>query len=181
MPSAVTMYQYHAWANQTLLNRISELPSEVYTQEVKSIFPTVAKGMAHIYAVDYTWLEILNGVPMPEALITCRPLEEEAEQLSIQELSERFRLLSERYEAFFRKETDLERTVLLDNPYVTVRETSLAEMVLQVVNHATYHRGNVSAMLRQMGHASTMTEYALFWYMGGAQDTGQAAPAGRAQ
>ena len=35
-------------------------------------------------------------------------------------------------------------------------------MVLQVVNHATYHRGNITAMLRQMGHASVMTEYALY-------------------
>ncbi|MGA3513472.1 DinB family protein, partial [Lactiplantibacillus plantarum] len=27
-----------------------------------------------------------------------------------------------------------------------------------------YHRGNISAMLRQIGHASVMTEFALFWY-----------------
>ncbi|WP_166239478.1 DinB family protein [Paenibacillus turpanensis] len=164
MPSPVTMYEYHAWANQTLLGRIRELPADVYTQEVKSIFPTVATVISHMYATDSTWLEIMEGVPMPEALVHGRSLEEEAGRLSLQELTERFNHLSKRYQDFFRRETDLERLLLLDNPYTFVRETSLAEIVQQVVNHGTYHRGNVSAMLRQMGHASTMTEYALFWY-----------------
>ncbi|PEN12997.1 damage-inducible protein DinB, partial [Bacillus wiedmannii] len=26
------------------------------------------------------------------------------------------------------------------------------------------HRGNVSTMLRQLGHASTMNDYSLYWY-----------------
>lgn len=52
----------------------------------------------------------------------------------------------------------------LDNPYAGIRDTSYAEIILQIVNHGTYHRGNITAMLRQMGHASTMTEYALYWY-----------------
>ncbi|MDF2647517.1 MAG: dinB [Paenibacillus sp.] len=58
----------------------------------------------------------------------------------------------------------MEKRIMLDNPYTRLRDTSLSEMVLQVVNHGTYHRGNITAMLRQMGHASVMTEYALFWY-----------------
>ena len=74
--------------------------------------------------------------------------------------------LSVRFKAFLKDQSDLEKKITLDNPYAGVRETSLAEMVLQVVNHATYHRGNVTAMLRQMGYASVMTEYALFWYAG---------------
>nr|WP_268808308.1 DinB family protein [Paenibacillus tyrfis] len=74
------------------------------------------------------------------------------------------RTSSERYRAFFRQQADLEKAIVLDNPYAGIRETRLSEIVMQVVNHGTYHRGNISAMLRQMGYASVMTEYALFWY-----------------
>jgi uncharacterized damage-inducible protein DinB len=59
---------------------------------------------------------------------------------------------------------DLEKRIELDNPYAGLRETSLAEIVLHVVNHGTYHRGNISAMLHQQGDASVMTDYAFYWY-----------------
>ncbi len=31
-----------------------------------------------------------------------------------------------------------------------------------VVNHGTYHRGNVTAMLRQQGYAGVATDYLFF-------------------
>nr|WP_305586406.1 DinB family protein [Fictibacillus sp. WQ 8-8] len=37
-------------------------------------------------------------------------------------------------------------------------------MVLHVVNHGTYHRGNISAMLHQLGDSSVMNDYAFYWY-----------------
>lgn len=61
-------------------------------------------------------------------------------------------------------QSDLEQTILLDNPFAGIRQTRLSEIVLQVANHGSYHRGNVSTMLRQVGYASTMNDYSLFWY-----------------
>jgi uncharacterized damage-inducible protein DinB len=58
---------------------------------------------------------------------------------------------------------------LLDNPFAGIRQTRLSEIVLQVTNHGTYHRGNISTMLRQLGHASAMNDYALFWYQEAAE------------
>lgn len=45
--------------------------------------------------------------------------------------------------------------------------TSAAELVPHVVNHGTYHRGNITAMLRQMGYASTSTDYGLYLFLKG--------------
>lgn len=164
MSNAVTMYEYHVWANQRMLNLLKELPQDVYKQEIVSIFPSVSKAMAHIYTVDSSWLEIASGTEMKDAMKLTEQVTEEAERQSIEGLEAMFAALSERYRAFFRQQADLEKTIVLDNPYAGIRETRLSEIVMQVVNHGTYHRGNISAMLRQMGHASVMTEYALFWY-----------------
>jgi uncharacterized damage-inducible protein DinB len=38
-------------------------------------------------------------------------------------------------------------------------------MILHVVNHGTYHRGNITAMLRQMGYASVPTDYGIYLYI----------------
>lgn len=51
----------------------------------------------------------------------------------------------------------------MDNPYAGILNTRYSEFI-QVVNHGTYHRGNLSAMLRQIGHSSVMREYGLFMY-----------------
>lgn len=159
----VTMYDYHTWANQTILGRIKELPPAVLSQEVNSSFPTVAHALSHLYAVDTMWYDVLTGTGMPEALQASMPLN--ARILStVDEYADSFRQLSERMDAWLRSESDLERTILLDNPFAGIRQTRLSEIVLHLVNHGTYHRGNVSTMLRQMGHASVMQDYALFWY-----------------
>lgn len=157
------MYNYHTWANQTILQRIKELPSSVLSQEVNSSFPAVANALSHIYAVDKMWYLVLTGTAMREALQACMPLNERILQ-SVEDYAKSFDELAEQYRKWLRSEADLEQTLLLDNPYAGIRQTSLAEIVLHLVNHGTYHRGNISAMLRQLGHASVMNDYAFYWY-----------------
>ncbi|TDF93732.1 DinB family protein [Paenibacillus piri] len=164
--TAVNMHDYHVWANQTMFGRLKELP-EVYNQEVQSVFPTVSKVMAHIYLTDLCWFDILSGASMAEALsVGHGPLKEQTESKSIGELEALYAQLAEKYRAYFSQQPDLEQTLTLDNPYAGIRDTSVTEIILQVVNHGTYHRGNITAMLRQMGHASVMTELGLFWHVG---------------
>ncbi|MCM3785157.1 DinB family protein [Neobacillus mesonae] len=164
------MFQYHIWANQTILGRIKELPSSVLSQEVNSSFPTVAHALSHIYAVDKMWYLVLTGTDMREALQASIPLNESV-LLSADEYTHRFDQLSEQYREWFQSHPDLEQTILLDNPFAGIRQTRLSEIVLHAANHGTYHRGNISTMLRQLGHASTMNDYSLFWYQVPAEST----------
>ncbi|MFX3673343.1 MAG: DinB family protein [Paenisporosarcina sp.] len=46
---AIKMYDYHVWANQTLFRRLSELPNDVYHQEIHSVFPSISKVVSHMY------------------------------------------------------------------------------------------------------------------------------------
>ncbi|MNC28759.1 DinB family protein [compost metagenome] len=157
------MFNYHTWANQTILGRIKELPSLVLSQEVGSSFPAIANALSHIYAVDKMWYLVLTGTGMTEALQATFALNGTILN-SVDEYTDVFTRLSEQYREWFSSQTDLEQTIQLDNPYIGVRQTSLTEIVLQVVNHGTYHRGNITTMLRQLGHASTMTDFILFLY-----------------
>jgi uncharacterized damage-inducible protein DinB len=157
------MFNYHTWANQTILGRIKELPSSVLSQEAGSSFIDIAHALSHIYAVDTMWYLVLTGTGMPEALQETYPLNG-AILNSVDEYAGVFARLAEQYREWFSSQADLEQTLQLDNPYIGVRETSLAEIVLHLVNHGTYHRGNITTMLRQLGYASTMTDLILFLY-----------------
>lgn len=160
---AAEMYNYHTWANGTILGRIKELPASVLSQEVNSSFPTIAHALSHIYAVDTMWYRVVSGIGMPEALEACIPLNGTILS-SVDEYSSVFDQLTAQFKEWFRNQADLEQRIPLDNPFAGLRETRYAEIVLHMVNHGTYHRGNVSTMLRQLGHASTMNDYSLFWY-----------------
>ena len=157
------MFNYHTWANQTILGRIKELPSSVLSEELNSSFPTIAHALSHIYAVDQMWYLILSGMEMREALQECMPLNGKTLP-TVEEYINSFAELTERYNEWIQRQTDLEQIIQLDNPYAGICETTLSKMLLHVVNHGTYHRGNISTMLRQMGHASTMNDYCLYWY-----------------
>lgn len=74
--------------------------------------------------------------------------------------------LSQRYKEHLNQQEDIEKLMILDIPWEGKRETSLSEMIMHVVTHATYHRGNITSMLRQMGHASVTTDFTRYWYAG---------------
>ncbi|GLX70402.1 DinB family protein [Paenibacillus glycanilyticus] len=160
----VEMYQYHRWANEKIIGRIKELPASVLNEEVSgSSYPTLAHALNHIYTVDKMWYLVLTGTEMGEALQECMPLN--ALQLqSVDEYAALYELLAEQYREWFQQVGDLEKSITLNNPYAGVRETRLSEIVLQVANHGSYHRGNVTTMLRQLGYASTMTDYIFYLY-----------------
>ncbi len=160
----VRLYDYHVWANKIIFNRLKELPRHIYNQEIQSVFPSVSKVMAHIYKVDCGWLDILMGKSMNEAMEASYQIEADAEDSSLEELEAMYDDLAVRFKAYINEHADLEEEVVLDNPYAGILNTRYSEFIIQVVNHGTYHRGNLSAMLRQLGHSSVMTEYGLFMY-----------------
>ncbi|MED4162890.1 DinB family protein [Halalkalibacterium halodurans] len=161
---AKTLYQYNVWANGRIMEHLQTISPEKYEQEIKSVFPSLAKVCSHLYLVEYLWLDILEGKDMGVALEEVFQLQHETDALPLEELEAAYRTLSERFLSFLEKEENLERRILLNNPYVGERETSLAEIVLHAANHGTYHRGNISAMLHQLGDASVMTDFAFYMY-----------------
>ncbi|MWC30264.1 DinB family protein [Paenibacillus sp. MMS18-CY102] len=169
------MYDYHVWANKTIFNRLKELPPHLYNQEIESVFSSVSKVMAHIYKVDYGWMEIFLGKEMSEAMTDSFRIEADAETKTLTELEAMYDELAAKFKRHISSHPNLENEVILHNPYAGVLHTRYSEFVTQVVNHGTYHRGNLSAMLRQLGHSSVMTEYGLFMHL--SPESGMAAEA----
>ncbi len=164
MNHAKNMYNYHVWANKVLLERMRELPSNVLYDEVSSSYPTIAKTFSHIYVVDVMWLETLKGMDMQEALEVSMALVEETNSYSANKFIESNEELAIQYQEWINSQSDLEKRINLNNPWTGPRETAYSEILFHVANHGTYHRGNITTMLRQLGYASTMNDVALYWY-----------------
>ncbi|ARC27468.1 MULTISPECIES: DinB family protein [Bacillus cereus group] len=164
MNHAKNMYKYHLWANKVLLERIKELPNNVLYKEANSSYPNIAQTFSHIYVVDVMWLQVLKGIGMQEALEASMLLLEKTNLYSVDEFIKYFEELASQYEEWMNSQKDLEQKINLNNPWSGARETAYSEILFHVANHGTYHRGNITTMLRQQGHASTMNDLALYWY-----------------
>ena len=136
----IKMYNYHVWANEVIIDRLRELPQDIYHKDIQSGFSSVSKVLSHIYLTDYTWFDIISGKSMNEAMATTNQLREQVEMKSIEEMKVIFLDLSERYRALLDNQKDIEKLIVVDNPYAGLLETSISETVLHIVTHGSYHR-----------------------------------------
>ncbi len=83
----------------------------------------------------------------------------QTEGKSVEEMRMLFAELSVTFRAFLEQE-DLEELCSYG-----AFQARCADVVQHVVNHGTYHRGNITAMLRQLGHAGAQTDYTLYLYL----------------
>lgn len=161
---ALELYDYHVWANNRVFERLKELPADICHQPVQSVFPSIFEVLVHIYLVDTTWLGVMRGDGFGEIRALVVRLQDETKGKSIEEMEVLFVELSKQYNAFFDCQEDLDRPVSGEHPRFGRLETRLSQLVQHVVNHGTYHRGNITAMLRQLGHAGVPTDYVFYLY-----------------
>ncbi len=160
-------FDYHDWANIRLFNRLKELPNyeTIFNEQIQSVFPSIKDTFAHIYITDQVWLHILHGKSMNEAIQDREQLKKQIDTKSINELEKMFINMANQYKEFLSTLQDVNGAFVIENPYVGKLETSILELVQHVVNHGTYHRGNISAMIRQLGYSSTMMDFVLYLHM----------------
>ncbi|ASB59860.1 damage-inducible protein DinB [Bacillus sp. A053] len=162
---ALKLYQYNIWANQQIFNRLKELPKEVYHQDIQSVFPSISHVLSHVYLCDLGWIEVFSGKTMSDALTLAEQLKEQTAAKEMEEMEDLFLKLSERYTLFLQQKEQLNQPLQIQNPSGGIMKTTVSELIPHVVNHGTYHRGNITAMLRQAGYASAPTDYGLYLYM----------------
>jgi uncharacterized damage-inducible protein DinB len=152
------LFDYNAWANRRVLEAAEKLSVEQFVQRIESSFPSVRDTLAHIYGAEWIWLERFQG-RSPSAL----PASAEFTDISLlqqQWLEHEARLLS-----FVRglTQADLDREIEYKTLKFGVYQNPLWQSMLHMVNHGTYHRGQVTTMLRQLGAQPILTDLMHFY------------------
>jgi len=147
------LYDYNAWANRRTLEACIALTPEQFLQDMKSSFPSVRDTLAHIYGAELIWLERWNsraptGLPAPADFPTFESIQGK--------LTEMDRLLVD----FVSRLTPeiLSRDLHYKLMNGTAQSGRLGPMLQHLANHSTYHRGQVTTMLRQLGLKAVSTD-----------------------
>lgn len=157
-----TMYDYHVWANQQVIQHLKKLPKGIYNENIKSVFSSISEVLIHLYGADIIWLETMKESSFENTVREVERRKSEASGASIDELEKFYVELSEEYYKFLATQQNLERTIITEHPRFGRCEFILNDLINHVVNHGTYHRGNVTAMLHQQGERGVPTDYVYF-------------------
>lgn len=158
------LYEYNSWANRRILQACEPLTPEQFTKNLGSSFPSLRDTLAHIYGAEWIWLERWNGRTPAGGLPAAADFPDLASLRARWEERERelnafvSALTNERLNA------DVETRTLDGTRYAQ----PLWQMMQHLVNHGSYHRGQVTAMLRQLGQKGVSTDLIRFYRERGA-------------
>ena len=143
-----TLLDYHYWARDRLLEAVDALSPDQLLRDTGSSFRSVRDTLAHVYAAEWAWYERWQG-RSPKALL---PAEQFPDVGSIRAAWREHEAKVREYVASL-GDAGLERVVDYTLLNGTAGSTPVWKMLQHVVNHASYHRGQITTMLRQMGAA----------------------------
>jgi uncharacterized damage-inducible protein DinB len=152
------LYDFNTWANQRTLDSCATLSPEQFTRDLASSFRSVRDTLAHIYGAEWIWLERWHG-RTPAAL----PVAADFPDLESvrRRLTDIDRDLVD-YVASLTQE-DVQRVVQFKTIAGGPQAQPLWQCLQHLANHSTYHRGQIAAMLRQLGSKATSTDLIGFY------------------
>ena len=141
-----TLLDYHYWARDIILDAVTEVPRDKFLQPVESSFKSLRDTVAHIYAADLVWYNRWLGLP-PSGLVAYDQFPDATSiRTAWKDLETNVRQhVANLGEAGVNKMYDYK---LLSGAPDTA---PFWQMLAHVVNHAGYHRGQVTTLLRQLG------------------------------
>jgi len=152
------LFKYNAWADRRVLEAASALTREQFTKQMGSSFSSVRDTLAHIYGVEWLWLERFQG-RSPSAI------PDDPEFADIAKMKASWAAFESRLLNFVRGLTqeDLERVMEYRTMKYGVYRNPLWQSMQHFVNHGTYHRGQITTMLRQLGAQPILTDLMHFY------------------
>ena len=141
-----TMLDYHYWARDRLLDAVATLTPEQYTRDLGSSFKSIRETVTHLYAAEWAWYERWHGRP-PTALLPADQFPDFAALRSTWADHET------KMRAFVAALGEQGPNRVIEYKLLSGHSgaSPVWQMLQHVVNHASYHRGQVTTMLRQMG------------------------------
>ncbi|MBD2848138.1 damage-inducible protein DinB [Paenibacillus sp. IB182496] len=156
------LYDFHVWANDQVFAHLEQLPKEAFHAEATSVFPSVAQTFGHMYLFEQLYLLVLAEVPNADIFPKVPVWQEEAAGKDLAEMRRLFDGVAVQYRELLRRTPDPDKAMTIEHPNYGSLDTHFSEILRHVVNHGTYHRGNITAMLRQQGHAGVPTDYLFY-------------------
>ena len=149
---------FNEWANTEMTNWLKQLDTKLLYHQSVSSFKSIDYTLQHILRTQKFWLTFISEQDTSQLNWAVR--EGEVETI-LNELVENSTLMKTKFSSYSEKE--LIQTLNLDMPWAK-NSLSRYEYIIHVINHSTFHRGQIITQARAAGLTNGIvnTDYNIF-------------------
>lgn len=149
---------YSQWASERSIKAVLPLTIEEQNRYLYTSHHGVLGTLLHIFHADRMWLSRLVGSPR-------LTLADAGETFTLESLAVSWTKTHADWQSWAGALTAdaVTRPLKYANLQGHLFELPVWQVVLHVVNHASYHRGQVTTMLRQLNHTSIVTDLTTYY------------------
>jgi uncharacterized damage-inducible protein DinB len=140
------LVDYHYWARDRVLDAVESLTPEQFNTDLGSSFKSVRLTLVHLYSSEWIWFQRWQGAA-PTAHLSPDPFPD------VRSLRAAWSEHEAKVRAFAAPLDDRAIDRVYEYKFLSGAETSSPfwQMLTHLVNHGSYHRGQLTTMLRQLG------------------------------
>ena len=153
------LFTYYYWARDEQLEACEALSEEQWTRDLGNSFASVRDTFHHILIAEWAWNRrwrngALDNVPDPNDVPTVAALRERWQPIEADTKNFLAGLDHDR------QNDGLNKNVTFTNMQGNENTCALWETFYHLLNHQSYHRGQITTMLRQLGADAPSVDYA---------------------
>ena len=141
------LFEHNSWANQRVLITLEEMNTQ--DMEILRIF-------GHIISAQLVWLHRIKGLPTSPF-----PLWEQYKLSELRSMREESANNWNNYIDSHKMET-FEEMIFYTNSQGRKYESTIRQIMNQVLSHSSYHRGQIATLLRRKGMDPPVTDYIFY-------------------
>ena len=140
------LHAFNSWANNRLLESLALLPEELYLRDLKSSHGGIHGTLTHMVAAQKIWLSRWVGTPDQKMLTT-------ADMPGLQDVRTLWERVGFDTAKFLGTMTDkkLGETFTMTTARGETFTHIYWQAIQHLVDHCSYHRGQIVGMMRQLG------------------------------
>lgn len=140
---------YNIWANKAIADFLADKANNLLDKEIISSFPSIRKTIFHIADGQYVWFSRLNGTsPTDWPSKNMKP--EDAIPAMMNTSTQFGELCRGKPDSFW---SEVVTFKAMDG---TEYKETTANIIMHLMNHGTFHRGQLMTMFRQVGFEGKM-------------------------
>lgn len=138
------LLEYNAWANRQVLMAMKQttVPDEIN------------RKMCHILWAEWAWLQRIGGKSVDKST--------QVEYMEISKLEDWLLENEENWNSLIIENQKFDHAIHYQLLNGTPAQSTLADIATHIVNHGSYHRGQIATLLRQEGLTPNPTDFIIF-------------------
>lgn len=152
------LHAYNAWANNRLFDALESMSADQYRQDMKASHGSIHNTLVHMVGAEKIWLERWKGLPTEPFL----KADDVASLSGLKNLWEKIGHDTAQWLSGM-NDKKLQETFAMKTLKGETFTHQYWQAFQHLINHSTFHRGQVITMMRQLGVKPPVTDLIIFY------------------